>query len=187
MASTQITNIRRSAEAARIFVDWYYRQINIARPIAPAYINGHPAYANHPPADICINGLVVATPEEWESLLEKQRQAPSTTPAHLRAVRYEVQSYDVHVINNDYRFGAPQKLLDAHGPHDGVRMMMLLTVSGTVYFGVDKSDRHVDNYAYKQHFNDVFILVPDWDLLARPGPKHERRKYLIASHTYRAY
>ncbi|KAK4137468.1 hypothetical protein BT67DRAFT_438734 [Trichocladium antarcticum] len=186
MASLQETNIRCSAEAAKNFVEWYYRQVNEAKPVAQGYVNGNATYdkAGHPPADICINGLAVATPAEWGKLLEQQRVVPSGASLDRKAVRYEVQCYDVHVINSDYRFAAPPKLVDIHAPTDGVRMMLMLSVSGSVYFGA--SSKSNDDYALKQHFNDVFILVPNWDVLEKPGAKFGR-KYLVASHTYRAY
>ena len=57
---------------------------------------------------------------------------------------------------------------------------MMLTVLGSVVYGADRRD------APRQHFNDVFILVPNWDAIARHGARGNRR-YLIASHTYRAY
>ncbi|KAG7288883.1 hypothetical protein NEMBOFW57_005243 [Staphylotrichum longicolle] len=178
------TNVRCSSEAAKNFVDWYYRQVNDAKSVSQAYINGHAAYdkAGHPPADICINGLVVATPQEWEKLLEQQRQAPKQPDPNKRRVRYEVETYNVHVINADYRFGAPQKMVDLHSPTDGVRMMMVLAVGGTVYFGTGRNKG--DEYWEKQHFSDTFILVPNWDVLEKPGAKYGR-KYLAMSHNYR--
>ncbi|KAK4127784.1 hypothetical protein N657DRAFT_565700 [Parathielavia appendiculata] len=184
-ANSHETNVRCSSEAAKTFVDWYYRAINEGKPVAPGYVNGHAAYdrAGHPPADICINGLVVATPEEFDKLLEKQRQAPKQPDPNKKRVRYEVEAYDVHVINADYRFGAPQKMLDLHSPTDGMRMMMALSVMGTVYFGTGRNKD--DDYWEKQSFHDRFILVPNWDSLERPAARGGRR-YLVVSHNYRA-
>jgi NTF2-related export protein 1/2 len=172
--------------AADAFVEWYYNQINHSKPIAYGYVNGNSTFerAGHPPADICINGLVVATPQEWEKLLEQQRHRPQSLSLDKNAVHYVVEGYDVHVINSDYRFAAPQKMLDIHGPSDGVRMMMMLTVTGSVYFGANKKDN--EDYTLKQHFHDVFILVPNWEILERPGARYGR-KYLVASHNYRAF
>ena len=171
--------------AAKNFVDWYYRQINDSKSVSQGYVNGHAAYdkAGHPPADICINGQVVATPQEWEKLLEQQRQAPKQPDPNKRRVRYDLDAYNVHVINADYRFGAPQRMLDVHSPTDGVRMMMLLTASGTVYLGTGRNKG--DDYWEKQDFHDTFILVPNWEVLEKPGNKYGR-KYLAISHNYRA-
>ncbi|AEO62680.1 uncharacterized protein THITE_108034 [Thermothielavioides terrestris NRRL 8126] len=185
-ASAHETNIRCSAEAAKNFVDWYYRQVNEAKPIAQGYVNGNATYdrAGHAPADICINGLVVATPQEWEKLLEQQRQCPKQTDPNQKLVRYDVEVFNCHVINPDYRFAAPQKMLDLHAPTDGVRMMMMLTVGGTVYFGTGRNKG--DGYFAKERFQDVFILVPNWDVLGKPGAK-VGRKYLVASQIYRTF
>jgi len=155
-------------------------------------VNNNPTYraAGHPPADICINGLVVATPEEWDQMLAKQRHIPAQAstggnPSRgaSHAVRYEVDTFDMHVINPDYRFAAPPAVLvpDPSKPDHGagVRIMTMLTVSGTVHFTADKE-------GLKQHFNDVFILVPNWDIIAKHGSRGVKR-YLIASHNYRAF
>lgn len=127
--------------------------------------------------------MVVATPQEWEKLLEQQRQAPRQPDPNKRRVRYEVEGYDVHVVNADYRFGAPQKMLDLHSPTDGVRIMMSVSVFGTVYFGTGRNKG--DDYWEKRDFYDKFILVPNWDVIEKPGARHGR-KYLIISHNYRA-
>ncbi|KAK0635348.1 hypothetical protein B0T17DRAFT_586892 [Bombardia bombarda] len=193
--------MNRHAAKTISFVDWYYQTVNDGKPVAIAYVNNNATYktAAHPPADICVNGLVVATPEEWDKQLEQQRATaapatttssgaaavvtnkPGTASALTATVRYEVECYDVHVINRDYQFAAPAALLAGANKDDaaGARIMMMLTVSGTVTFGSDRS-------AVKQHFNDVFILVPNWDAIARHGSRSTRR-YIISSHTYRAY
>ncbi|KAL1838611.1 hypothetical protein VTJ49DRAFT_2479 [Mycothermus thermophilus] len=180
------TNVRRSCEAAKNFADWYYRQANDGKSIASAYVNGHAAYdkAGHPPADICINGRVVATPQEWEQLLEEQRKAPKQPDPNRRRVRYEVETLIAHVINPDYRFGAPASLLDKYSPTDGVRLMLSVLITGTVYFGTGREKG--DEYWEKQTFSDSFILVPNWDLLERAPGKQHGRKYLVISHNYRA-
>ncbi|KAK3378421.1 hypothetical protein B0H63DRAFT_247019 [Podospora didyma] len=184
-------NIRSSAEAATEFVDWYYPALNSGKSVVSGYINNNVRYkeAGHAPADICVNGIVVPTPDEWDSMLEKQRYTAITSK---NTVHYIVESYDVHVINPDYRFAAPADLLPPtsglesqrareNKRLEGVRIVMMLTVSGTVHFGTDAKDP-----VLKQHFNDVFILVPNWDVLSRAGSRATRR-YLISSHTYRAY
>ncbi|KAK3308803.1 uncharacterized protein B0T15DRAFT_525346 [Chaetomium strumarium] len=179
------TNDRCACEAAKNFVDWYYRQVNEGKSIAQGYVNGNATYtaAGHPPADITINGLLVATPQEWEKLLEQQRYCPKQTDPNKKMVRYDVEGYNCHVINGDYRFAAPQKMLDLHSPTDGVRIMFLVRVHGTVYFGTGRNTG--DEYFTKQDFYDLFILVPNWDILARPGAKAGRR-YLVISQIYRA-
>ncbi|KAK0719708.1 hypothetical protein B0H67DRAFT_643030 [Lasiosphaeris hirsuta] len=194
------TSIRCSAEAAKVFVDWYYQSVNEGKPVAGAYVTNNATYraSGHPPSDICANGLVVATPEEWDQMLAQQRFIPANAAASAAttsttigrsppsAVNYDVECYDAHVINPDFRFAAPPALLTdgkAHGSGEsngaGVRMMVMVSVSGTVTFGLEKD-------APKQHFSDVFILVPNWDVIAKHGSRGTRR-YIVASQTYRAY
>jgi len=144
------------------FIDYYYGLINNAKPLSPAYVTNNDTYkqAGHVASDICVNGLVLGTPEEFEKVLEKSRtwtNCPSD-----RVVRYVVESFNSQVLNSDYQFAASRELVDIHGKNDGVRMMLTLSVSGTVYYGVEKHARENTNYMVKKHFNDVFILVPNW-------------------------
>ncbi|KAK3350819.1 hypothetical protein B0H65DRAFT_456015 [Neurospora tetraspora] len=180
--------IRSSGEAARAFTDWYYTQLTDGKPIASAYVNSNAKYlaASHPPADICINGQVIATPEEWDALLEQQRLVPFTQ--QKGKVKYEVEGFDVHVINKDYRFAAPAEIVAATDPKlmqrtEDARLMMVVTVAGSVTFGAGGKEKGTPP---KQHFSDVFVLVPNWDYVTRPKFKGHKR-YLVASHTYRAY
>jgi len=167
--------------AAEGFVAWYYPTINEGKPVSSGYVNNNKTYqaASHPPADICINGLAVATPEEWDKLLEQQRFTKVNQGKGKPVVRYNVETYDVHVLNSNYTFAAPEELIKKYNKNSGVRMVMLVTVSGTVQFGADKSSP-------KQHFHDVFTLVPNWEVIARAGSKATRR-YIICSQNYRAY
>ncbi|KAK1754526.1 hypothetical protein QBC47DRAFT_384152 [Echria macrotheca] len=181
------TSIRAASEAAKNFIEPFYAAINDGRPIAPFYINTSALYtqAGHPPADLTINGLVMATPEDFEALLARQRPIPAQgggPNSRPKTARYEVEAWDVHVINADYRFGAPSALLvpDPTKPDHGasLRQMLMVTVSGTLHLG--------DDDKLKQHFNDVFILVPNWDVLVKYGAKGHKR-VLVQSQTYRAY
>ncbi|KAM7221155.1 hypothetical protein V8F06_003540 [Rhypophila decipiens] len=212
MASVSENTIRSSVEATEAFITWYYDALNKGRPVASGYVNGNKTYqtANHAPADIVINGLLVNTPEEWDALLEKQRipnsvleanaaksDSSTTTTTEKPAippsastngkeikrplVQYHVESWDTHVINADYTFAAPEDLIKKYSKGAGVRMMLLVTASGTVTFGLDK-----ESSSKKQHFHDTFTLVPNWEVIARAGSKATRR-YIITSHNYRAY
>lgn len=173
--------------AARAFTDWYYTSLTDGKPVSSAYVNSNAKYlaASHPPADICINGTVVSKPEEWDALLEQQRLIPFT--GAKGKVKYEVDGFDVHVINKDYRFAAPAEIQAATDSKlmartEDARIMMVVTVAGSVSFG-GKETRGTPE---KQHFSDVFVLVPNWDYITRPKFKGHKR-YLVASHTYRAY
>lgn len=183
---------------------WYYDAVNKAKPVSSGYVNASKTYmaASHPPADLTMNGRQLSTPEEWDKLLEQQRTpqlviSPSTTtqvqpptgPASTTAskedktppvlVQYTVETYDAHIINADYTFACPPDLIKKYSKNAGVRMMLLVTVSGTVAFGPDKESP-------KQTFHDSFVLVPNWDVIARAGSKATRR-YIVASQTYRAF
>ncbi|KAK3995601.1 hypothetical protein QBC44DRAFT_19880 [Cladorrhinum sp. PSN332] len=183
------TNSRCAAEAGQHFVEWYYPQINAGKPVASAYTTNNEAYkqASHPPSDICVNGLVLATPEELEKTVEKSRTWTGC-PAD-RTVRYVVESFNTSVVNGDYKFAAPQNLVDIHSKNDGVRLMISLSVSGTVYYGVDRHSRDNVNYAVKKHFNDLFLLVPNWEVIGRNSKNKAvvGRRYIVASHTHRAF
>lgn len=145
----------------------------------------------------------MGTPQEWDKLLEQQRQAPKQPDPNKRRVRYDAETLDAHVLNADYRFAAPPQLLDLHAPTDGVRMMLHVTVTGTVYFGTGRapvssstssassssgggsSSTQGADYWEKQQFRDTFILVPNWDALEKVGTRLGR-KFLVISHNYRA-
>lgn len=175
--------VRAGAEAAKDFTDHYYRCLNEERLVANLYVTNNSTYtqAGHPPADICINGLVVSTPEQWDEMVKSQRPVGPPEPPATRAslVQYHPDSLDCHVINSDYRYAAPPEVLvpNPSKPHQGasVRTMLLVTVSGRVTFGA----------APELHFNDVFRLVPNWDAIAKHAKGSKR--FLITSHTYRAF
>lgn len=179
---------------AQNFITLFYRALNDSKPISSFYINNNPTYraAGHKPADICINGALIATPEEYDAILSKQRAtttATTPTPPPARStpipspVRHDVAAFDAHVLNPDYRFAAPTELLAPSGSGSGksaqsVRVMVLVSVSGTLVLGADP--RHQE----KRRFTENFILVPNWDAIARHGSKATRR-FLIASDQYR--
>ncbi|KAM7198089.1 hypothetical protein V8F20_006334 [Naviculisporaceae sp. PSN 640] len=200
MSPISESNIRSSSEAAEAFVTWYYDAINKGKPISSGYVNANKTYmaAQHPPADLIINGRQLSTPEEWEKLLEQQRtpqlvlSPPSSTTTNItniniskedkpptNLVQYTPESYDTHIINADYTFACPPDLAKKYSKNAGVRMMLTVTVSGRVSFGPDKE-------APKQTFHDSFVLVPNWEVIARAGSKATRR-YIVVSQTYRAF
>jgi len=167
-------------------VETYYAAVNHSKPVASFYVNSNATYsaAGQLPADICINGEVLATPEEWDRRLQQQRQIQGVSATGQRTVpvRYTVETCDIHILNRDYRFAAPPAMLvpDTRKPDLGAsrRMMAMLTVSGFVKLGDDGDS------VKQQHFNDVFILVPNWDVFGKHG---SRKRYLITSHNYRAF
>ncbi|KAK5661548.1 hypothetical protein OQA88_11454 [Cercophora sp. LCS_1] len=175
--SSQDAVIRASTEAAKNFVDHYYQCLNEVRPTSGLYVTNNRTYqeAGHPPADICINGQVYSSPEDVDVV---RRSNPTG-----RTTRYKVESIDAHILNPDYRFAAPPSLLapNPSKPDQGAstKIMLMVTVSGTVTI-----TEHVNTNAYK--FNDVFRLVPNWDVIAKYGTKGAKR-FLVASQTLRVF
>ncbi len=167
-------------------------------------------------ADISINGLVCATPSDYEALLETQRQ-PSNGGSNIATtntngasgsgggalVHYEVDGYDVHVLNPQFRVACPEHLLGAAGGRAHLKVSLLLQVTGHVRYGSSSnSSSHSTGSkdataaaaqpSSSQHaaprsvpFAEVFVLVPNWDALA-PKPPRGLLNFLIMSQNFRA-
>ncbi|KAI9149523.1 nuclear transport factor [Paramyrothecium foliicola] len=155
--------------AAETFVNNYYQAINDrSSNLATFYINSSPKYSSTK-ADISINGAVVDTPENYLRLLESQGND----------VRYEIESLDAHVMNPSFQLGAPENLNDnAKVERNGGRMSIVVVAMGKVQFGKGRD-------APQKMFNETFVLVPNWDALARNPPRGLKR-YLIMSQNFRA-
>lgn len=120
-------------------------------------------------ADISINGAVIPTPDDYAKLLEGQGAD----------VFYEVESLDAHVINPLFQLGAPETVHDnSKVERNGGRMSVAVTIMGRVRFGKGKE-------APQKMFNETFVLVPNWDALARNPPRGLKR-WLIMSQNFRA-
>ncbi|ROT43720.1 hypothetical protein SODALDRAFT_320115 [Sodiomyces alkalinus F11] len=182
--------------------------------LPPFYVSASTAYNTHPP-DISINGRPLTSPAEYAALLEQHyfkgeangataaagatgatgatggaggagatpngtnppattsRQAPATTPQ----VRFEIESFDAHVVNPDYNLAAPPHVLSTPDK-SGAKCSVLTQVTGRVYYGRGRD-------APAKTFNEVFVLVPNWDMFVRNPPKGARR-WLIMSQNFRA-
>ena len=153
--------------AAETFANHYYQALNTRAQILPFYINSSPRYSIA--ADISINGSVVATPADYNTLLEAQG----------RDVRYEIESLDAHVINPSSQYGAPDNIHDNNKvERNGSRMSIVVTTMGKVQFGKGRE-------APAKMFNETFVLVPNWDSLTRNPPRGAKR-WLIMSQNFRA-
>lgn len=153
--------------AAETFTSHYYVAINKLADLQPFYVNSTPRYGIN--ADIAINGLAVATPADYSKLLQSQG----------RNVHYEVESLDAHVINPSFAFGAPPNLHEGDKvERSGGKMSITVTVMGRVQFGKGRE-------AQQKMFNEMFVLVPNWDALARNPPRGLKR-WLIMSQNFRA-
>lgn len=183
---TQETEVRASSQGADSFVSWYYQDLNESRPLASYYINSSPKYTTAGiTADVTINGAHLADPAEYEALLEAQRRGASNTngadhnPNTSKSkVRYEVTSHDTQVLNNDYGLACPDNILERGPDRSGGRISMLVTVTGTLHLGAPPDTQHV-------RFHEVFVLVPNWDVVGRRNPSRNAKKFLISSQNYR--
>lgn len=111
----------------------------------------------------------MATPDDYSALLDAQGPG----------VRYEIESLDAHVINPSSAYGAPDKIHEeAKVERNGGRMSIAVTTMGRVQFGKGRD-------APQKMFNETFVLVPNWDSMARNPPRGIRR-WLIMSQNFRA-
>lgn len=161
------SSLTTSSLAAETFVGNYYQAVNNLAKLENFYINSSSRYAI--PADISINGSVVATPEDYSKLLSSQGQN----------VRYEIESIDTHVMNPSFQYGAPENIHNqAKVEKDGGRMSIVVTTIGKVQFGKGRD-------APQKMFNETFVLVPNWDAMAR-NPPRGLKKWLVMSQNFRA-
>ncbi|QPG97095.1 hypothetical protein C2857_005755 [Epichloe festucae Fl1] len=161
------TEVKASSEAAETFVNHYYQALNNRSQLLQFYINSSPKYSIA--ADISINGSVVATPADYSTLLDAQGEG----------VRYEIESLDAHVINPSSQYGAPENIHDNDKVEkNGGRMSVVVTTMGRVQFGKGRE-------APQKMFNETFVLVPNWDSMARNPPRGLKR-WLIMSQNFRA-
>lgn len=184
------TEVKVSSEGAQTFVDWYYRDLNEGRPLSSYYVNSSSKYSNADvSADITINGAHLASPSDYEALLEEQRGSSSATngatdPSHSRRstgkqrVRYEVDSFDAQVINDDYLIAAPDYITSKGPDKTGGRISILVSVMGILHLDTEPE-------ATRKIFNEVFVLVPNWDARGRNPPRNVKR-FLISSQNYRS-
>ncbi|KAG5997705.1 hypothetical protein E4U52_003281 [Claviceps spartinae] len=163
------TQAKASIEAAEIFVNHYYQALNKQSPLSNFYINSSSKYTIA--ADISINGSVVATPAAYSTLLEGQGPG----------VRYDMESFDVHVINPSTKYAAPKNIQiqdNTKSEKSGARMSLVVTTMGKVQFGKGRE-------AARKMFTETFVLVPNWDSMAKNPPRGLKR-WLIMSQNFRA-
>ncbi|CRK42518.1 hypothetical protein HYQ45_008830 [Verticillium longisporum] len=190
---TREVQIKQASDTAKIFVDAYYDALNRRKPsaIAAFYTTASTSYASHPP-DLSINGLPLTDPAAYARLLDdhyheaplpgvpapkasssSSSSAASTTPL----VRLELESFDAHVVNPDYVVAAPPGIADTPDK-TGAKCSVLVQVTGRLYYGRGRE-------AAAKTFNEVFVLVPNWDTFGRNAPKGARR-WLISSQNFRS-
>ncbi|KIH88350.1 hypothetical protein SPBR_07852 [Sporothrix brasiliensis 5110] len=219
-ATAEELEVKNSTESAQTFIDWFYTSVSDRKPLASFYVNNNAKYsAVGAAADLSINGMVCAKPADFEALLARQAGAQnangaaatngtssvsnphrntsssssSSTPTFR--VRYDVDGFDVHVLNPQFRLACPDAILQRMTPGSAAyetttpqqlkqlqqkMVSLLVQVTGHVQYGAGKE-------APRGAFTEVFVLVPNWDALAS-GPRTPRglRNYLILSQNFRA-
>ena len=170
----QETEVKVSSDGAQNFIDWYYKDINEHRSLSSYYVNASTMYTGvGATADIVINGAQLASAIDYEALLLEQRGGATSK---IR-VRYEVDGFDVQVLNPNFGLACPEQIL-AKGPDkSGGRISMAVQVSGILHLGAGAD-------APRKAFNEVFVLVPNWDAAGPRAPRN-LKKWLILSQNYR--
>jgi NTF2-related export protein 1/2 len=116
-------------------------------------------------ADISLNGNVIPDPKAIQNFFETQ----------MPKAHYEVQSYDVQVLNPNYNIGVAD---DALGPDkSGAKMSLLILVSGNVRYGGEIKD------AVMRGFTETVILVPNPESAKQKG--RGAKGWLIQSQNFR--
>lgn len=116
-----------------------------------------------------MNGTPISSPSALQDIFTKQ----------VGRCQYDVQSYDVHVTNKDYRIGRPEGLSEKGGG-EGRRLSLLVTVSGVAKFGTEES-----GLGEARAFSDVVFLVPNWSSFGGKGGNIKARKWVIQNQTFR--
>ena len=115
-------------------------------------------------ADISLNGNVIPDPNAIQNFFETQ----------MPKAHYEVQSYDVQVLNANYNVGVAD---DALGPDSkGNKMSMLVLVSGYVKYGDTKD-------AVMRGFTETLVLVPNQESIKSKA--RGIKSHLIQSQNFR--
>lgn len=92
---------------------------------------------------------------------------------------YEIESFDTHVMNPSFQYGAPGNLQDNNKiEKNGGRMSIVVTTMGRVQFGKGRE-------APQKMFNETFVLVPNWEAMGKNPPRGIKR-WLIMSQNFRA-
>lgn len=211
-ATAEELEVKNSTESAQTFIDWFYTSVSDRKPLNSFYVNSNSKYsAAGAAADLTINGMVCAKPSDFEALLARQAGAQATNGATTNGtsnpnnnpssstptfrVRYDVDGFDVHVLNPQFRLACPDTILQRMTPGSAAyetttpqqlkqlqqkMVSLLVQVTGHVQYGAGKDSP-------RGAFTEVFVLVPNWDAMAN-GPRTPRglRNYLILSQNFRA-
>ncbi|KAI9882130.1 MAG: hypothetical protein M1823_006122 [Watsoniomyces obsoletus] len=168
MANTSADATRISTEAAQRFVESYYPALQSSRATLTTFylpsssspsttanatsIKGNTTSSTGGGPTIVINGNVIPDAHSLQTIFEQQ----------MPQARYEVQSYDCHVLNPEYVIGGGTTSTSTTGTatggssgstKDNKNMSIILTVSGYVRYGEATN-------AAMRGFSENFVLVP---------------------------
>lgn len=112
---------------------------------------------------IVYNGNVIPDPTAMQALFQE----------HMPDTKYEVQDYDVHVLNPHYvAEGA-----SGSAPSTGKNMTILITISGYVKYGEPRT-------ATMRGFSENIVLIPN-PAAARNTRGKPTKDWLIQSQNFR--
>lgn len=117
-----------------------------------------------PLPSITYNGNIISNAAALQEMFQNQ----------VAAARYEVQSFDCHVINSNYIAENTQGAVSTTGKN----MTILVTVSGYVKYG-DLRD------APMRGFSENFVLIPNPEAVNYKGQGKNVKEWLIQSQTFR--
>lgn len=151
--------------AATNFVESYYPALQSARhTIASFYIKPSTMQGGKALPTIIMNGNTVESGAAVQEIFEKQ----------MPAARYEVQSFDCHILNPCY---LPPEATQSDNK-SGKQCTLLALVSGVVTFGTPREDP-------QRGFSETFVLVPNNDQSGPRGRGAKRKDFLIQSQNFR--
>ncbi|KAI9809835.1 MAG: hypothetical protein M1825_000268 [Sarcosagium campestre] len=162
-----------STEAAAEFVESYYPALESSRGSVSSFYAPPSTLPDGKTLPVLVfNGNVIPNPTALQELFEKQ----------MPEARYEVQSYDCHVLNP--RYNADGATDDAEAKANGnrstrPRISLALTVSGYAKYG-DVKDGTM------RGFSESIILVPRPET-GKEGARRgkAKKKYLVQSQNFR--
>ncbi|KAI9790769.1 MAG: hypothetical protein M1833_001765 [Piccolia ochrophora] len=155
---------KQSTDAATEFVDSYYPALQSARSsLSSFYVPASQMPDGKTSPSLVFNGNIIPDAIALQDLFEKE----------MPLAHFEVQSYDCHVLNPDYKVDAP-----AGGPPSKPSLSLLLSVSGYVRYGESREGA-------PRGFSESLVLVPNPDAEGGKGRGKGRRKWLVQSQSFR--
>lgn len=157
--------VKVSTEAAQKLVDSYYPALQSNPSTLTAFYMVATIMPDGTPLpSIILNGNVIPSAAELQSIFENG----------MPVARYEVQSFDCHVMNPNYIAENAKGTVSPSGKN----MTILVIVSGFVKYGESRS-------APAQGFSENFVLVPNPDVDQAKNKGKIVKDWLIQSQNFR--